>query len=333
MASKTYQYDIMGLGSPIMDTLVQVSEEFIQSIAGEKGGMEMVTAEEMADLLRQAGSEPTQAAGGSAGNTVFTLAQLGARTTFLGKIGSDPNGELYRKTFEELGGDASRFKVSETANACCLSLITPDSQRTMRTFLGASAELTPEEISVSDFEGVRHVHVEGYLLFNPDLIRRVLECARDAGCTVSLDMASFEVVNASRPILTELLRDYVDILFANEDEASAYFQEERPYEEMAGELASLCRIAAVKMGKEGAWIASEGQLHRIDPVVIDAPTDTTGAGDLWASGFLHGWLKGQPLDVCGQYGSVLGAEVVQVVGASIPEDRWPTITEKLNAET
>lgn len=333
MNEKTSAYDIIGIGSPIMDTLVQVSEEWLETIPGEKGGMEMVSSEEMAGLLSEAGSEMTQAAGGSAGNTIFTLARLGVKTSFLGKIGTDEEGNFYRDAFEKIGGDASRFKVSPTPNARCLSLITPDSQRTMRTFLGASAELSPDEISADDFRGVRHAHIEGYLLFNPDLIRKVLASAREAGCTISLDMASFEVVHASRSILTGLLRDYVDILFANEDEAAAYFQEKRPYEAMARDFSGLCRIAAVKMGKDGAWIASGDELHRIDPVLVDRPVDTTGAGDLWAAGFLYGWLNGQPLDVCGRFGSILGAEVVQVVGAAIPEERWGAITEMLSPST
>lgn len=320
-----YSHDIIGVGSPIVDTLIQVEEAFVQSIPGAKGGMEMVTEEEMADLIRQAGGDLTQAPGGSAGNTIFALARLGRKTALLGTIGQDPNGELYRKAFEDMGGDSGRFKTSETANGCCLSLITPDSERTMRTFLGASAELSPDLISAADFAGVRHAHLEGYLFFNPDLIQKILQSAKAAGCSISLDLASFEVVNATRGVLPGLLKEYVDVLFANEDEARAYFEDDRPYEEMAKALSELTEVAAVKLGKDGALIASGGSCERIAPHIVDQPVDTTGAGDLWASGFLHGWLDGLSLAECGRRGSILGAEVVQVIGAAIPPARWPEI--------
>ncbi|MEO0454703.1 MAG: adenosine kinase [Verrucomicrobiota bacterium] len=324
--------EVLGLGSPIVDALIHVEESFIEQIDGAKGGMEMVDAETIEGVIADSGQTPALVSGGSAGNTIFALATLGHSVSILGKLGNDEHGHYYRQALLDAGGDDTRFKVDQSPNAKCLSMITPDSERTMRTFLGAAANLTVDDISVEDFKGVRIAHVEGYLLFNQELTRHVLESAKEAGCLISLDLASFEVVGAAGSMLKELLSDYVDIVFANEDEARAYFGDDADtdYEKMALALAEQVQIAAVKLGKEGALIASGGQVHRVEPRVVENAIDTTGAGDLWASGFLHGWLNDRSLAECGAFGSVMGAEIVQVLGASIPSERWPEIKAELS---
>ncbi|MEM6883597.1 MAG: adenosine kinase [Verrucomicrobiota bacterium] len=322
-------HDIIGVGAPVLDSLIQVDETFLKDhVEGEKGGMELIDAETIANIIEKAGQKPTDTPGGSAGNTIFAMTRLGMKTAFIGKLGSDNAANTFRNSYEAMGGDISRFKTADAPNARCLSLVTPDSERTMRTMLGASALITPDEINASDFAGARHVHIEGYLLFNPDLIKQVTTAASEAGCSISLDLASFEVVNASKEHLVELLENYVDVVFANEDEAQAYFPELSDYQGMATELAKVCKVAVVKLGSDGSIIASENQLHRVDCLPIKQLTDTTGAGDLWASGFLTGWLRGQDLDKCGYLGSVMGAEIVQVMGADVPEERWPDILKQ-----
>lgn len=316
------RFDIIGVGSPVVDGLVQVTEEFVSGIEGAKGGMELVDGAGMAKLLGEVEADVMMALGGSAGNTIFGVTRLGLKSTFLGKLGNCEAGTFFRKAFEEAGGDGSRFKAGEIPNARCLSLITPDSERTMRTDLGASAHLRPDEVRVEDFAGVRHAHVEGYMLFNRELMMRVLECAKEAGCTVSVDLASFEVVRASKDVLEDLLRKYVDVVFANEEEADAFTGMGKDYEGMAKRFGELCEVAAVKMGKKGAYVSSKGEVVRIEPVVVERAVDTTGAGDLWAAGFLYGWLTGKSLEDAGRFGSILGAEVVQVMGASLGVDDW-----------
>ncbi|MEM7600443.1 MAG: adenosine kinase [Verrucomicrobiota bacterium] len=323
------QIDLIGVGSPVVDVLAHVEDTFLDQVNGDKGGMELVEDHELAGLVGKLEEIPTEAAGGSAGNTAFAAAKLGTRVAFLGKLGNCEAAAYYKKRFEEIGADVTRFKIGDVANARCLSLVTPDSQRTMRTSLGAAMTLTPEEIDASDFADVRHVHLEGYLAFNRDLKQRILESAKEAGCTISMDLASFEVVKASDGVLRNWLENYIDIVFANEDEASAFFPElGQDYEAMARHFADLCSIAAVKLGKDGSLIASEGEVHRVEPIVIPQAIDTTGAGDYWAGGFLHAWLQGKSLPECGRYGSILGAEVVQILGASLHDDRW----EALNGE-
>lgn len=323
---------VMGIGSPIVDLLAQVDEKLIEIIPGEKGGMELVDSRAMAALLERITGKVVRAPGGSAANTTFLLARLGIPTRFLGKLGGDNNGRYYKKAFRRVGGDCDYFKMAPgKPTACCLSLITPDSERTMRTDLGAAMTLAPEEVSAQDFAGCSHAHVEGYLLFNRRLIERVLTCAREAGCTVSLDLASFEVVEGAKDILPELLADYVDIVFANEDEAKAYCGVSDP-ETGLDALADVCAVAAVKIGKEGAWVRKGGRKVRVAPVRASNVIDTTGAGDMWAAGFLFGYLKGQPIRTCGRYASVLGAAAVQEVGATIAETRWETVQAMLRGE-
>lgn len=322
--------DLIGVGSPVVDLLAQVNDDFVTGLEGGKGGMELVDAAGLESMVAALDSSPEVAPGGSAGNTAYAAARIGSKVSFLGKLGNCESADFYRDRFASIGADVSRFKVGDVPNAKCLSLVTPDSERTMRTDLGAAMTLSPDEVSVADFEGVRHVHMEGYLAFNRDLMQKVLECAKEAGCTTSFDMASFEVVKASEDVLEGWLRDYIDIVFANEDEASAFFPDlGEDYKAMALAFGKLCDIAAVKLGKDGSLVAQGGEVSFVDPVVVDQAIDTTGAGDYWAGGFLSAWLKGKPLTECGRYGSILGAEVVQVLGASLAEDRWAELSADL----
>ena len=326
------QLDVIGVGSPVMDRLGMVPESFITSLKGEKGGMQLIEEDEMNTLIDQIESDLSEAPGGSAANTVFALARIGMKTALLGKLGNDRTAKIYEEKFREWGGDNSRFKRGTIANARCLSLITPDSERTMRTHLGAAMTLTPEEISVDDFKNCRHAHIEGYLLFNRALLFKILDCAKVAGCTISLDLASFEVVQASSDILPDLITKFVDVVIANEEEAR-YFPTEKKrsdYSKIALELANLASVSVVKMGKDGAWIASGKTLHQIESVVVEQVVDATAAGDLWAAGFLSGWLKGEPLVECGRRGSIFGAAVVQVVGSEIPQKTWDSLLKTLD---
>lgn len=319
-------FDLIGVGNPIMDVLAHIDDAFLRAhVAGDKGGMVLVEDHDIARIVGQIGAPVAFAPGGSAANTTLGAARLGLKTTYLGKIGSDRTAEAYHAAVIGAGVDGSRFKRASVPNGRCLSLITPDGQRTLRTHLGAAMTLSPDEITPADFAGARHAHIEGYLLFNPALAQRVVDCARTAGCTLSLDLASFEVVKAARDWILAQLRQGVHVVFANEDEIRHLFQKDLAYDAFARELAAFGGIGAVKMGKEGAWLAQGRELHRIDPVPAARVVDTTGAGDAWAAGFLYGWLRGKSLPAAGALGSHLGSETVQHLGASIPETLWPRL--------
>jgi sugar/nucleoside kinase (ribokinase family) len=324
-------FDFIGVGNALLDSIALVDDAFLPSVGGAKGGMELIDGETKVKILQSLPQAPVDAPGGSACNTTYALSCLGLKTTFLGKTGPDAEGTFYRETFASVGGDLSRFKSGNLPTGRCLSLVTPDAQRTMRTYLGSASDLSITDISVADFQGSRHAHIEGYMLFNQPLTQHVLECAKLAGCTISLDLSSFEVVHATRAILPDLLRQYVTVIIANEDETSAYFGSSLSYSDMALAFATICPLAVVKLGKSGSLVAQGSHLHTIAPALVEKPLESTGAGDAWAGGFLYGWLQGQPLPVCGSYGSILGAEVVKIMGATLPASHWPSVKEKLQA--
>jgi len=325
-------FDLIGVGNPIMDLLAHVEDSFLTAhVPGDKGGMVLVDDADIVALVQKVSGNVATMPGGAVANATLGATRLGLRTTYLGKIGGDITAEHYFENFTAAGGDGSRFKRAMLPNGRCLSLVTPDGQRTLRTHLGAAMTLSPAEITQADFAGARHALIEGYLLFNPALADHVIRTARTAGCTISIDLASFEVVNAARDWIFAQLREGVDVVFANEDEAVALFQRKDAYENFAREIAAFGGIAAVKMGKDGAWIAKGKDLHRVDPVHATRVVDTTGAGDSWAAGFLYGWLRGSSLTAAGTIGSILGAETVQHLGAAIPETFWPHIRAQAEA--
>jgi len=325
--------DLVGVGSPIVDTLAFIPEAHLTSVPGGKGGMVLVSDEEMATLrgtLPPGQSE--DAAGGSCANAIFVAATLGTKAAILGKLGNDDGAAYYREAFAATGGDLSRFKTGATRNARCLSLVTPDGERTMRTDLGAAMTLAPEEISVTDFNGVRHVHVEGYLLFNRALLEKVLSSAKEAGATVSLDFASYETVAAAKEVLPDWLPRYVDLVFANEDEATTYFGEGQTEEAMAQALTELVPTVVVKVGARGAYVADRAGVVHVPPPTVVKPVDTTGAGDGFAGGFLAAWLQGKALPECARWGALVGAEVVATVGAQVPTARWSEVKTAMGME-
>ena len=324
---------VLGFGSPILDLLVQVDDSFLmRNVSGEKGGMAMLDAVSQQKLISTfPAGKVKKAIGGSAFNTVSALTSLGVSTSFLGKIGQDANGDFYRDSYKMAGGDVSRFRVSASdPTATCVSLVTPDSERTMRTNLGASSTLSADEITEQDFSGITHFHAEGYMLFLPGVLPKAMKMARENGCTVSFDFSSFEVVRIFRREIEDLMENYVDVIFANEDEAREFCGPEHFDPEFAADqLLKYCSVAAVKLGSKGALLKQSGEACRIASRKVNA-VDTTGAGDLWQAGFLYGWLSGCGLRQSGEMGSLLGAEVVQIMGAALPQERWTDIKNQFN---
>ena len=328
--SSSPEIDLIGVGAPIMDLVASVPESFLAHAGGEKGGMVMVDANEIARLVALLPAPPKTTPGGSAANTTFNVNRLGLRTAFIGKLGQDALAQTYRAHFAKAGVDDSRFKQGDLPNARCLILTTPDAQRTMRTCLGAVMTLAPDEISPADFAGARHAYIEGYVLFNQALAEKILASARSAGCTIGLSLASFEVVAATRDWLLGQLKQGLALVFANEDEARTLFPDlpantPDDYAAHARRLAGFGSTAAITLGKDGAWLARGNELHRVAPVVVSDVVDTNGAGDAWAAGFLSAWLRNQPLPACGKIASLLGAQTVRHMGPIIPDAQWPAV--------
>lgn len=325
-------FDLLGIGSPIMDLTAQVPESFLAHVRGEKGGMVLVDAPEMEALVARLPAAPGLENGGSAANVTRAAARLGLRTAFLGKLGSDATAAAYREQAAAVGIDLSRYKSAPgMPNARCLALITPDAARTMRTDLGAALTLSPGEITAADFADVRHAHMEGYLVFNPALADAVLARARASGATVSIDFASFDVIRHTREwLLGQLRAGGIRIAFANEDEIRALYPDSGDdYPALAQRLAAEAPglVALVKIGKDGAWLARDGELHRVAPVPADRVVDTNGAGDSFAGGFLYGYLHGWALPACAALAAAVGSECVRHSGPAIPAERWPALRQ------
>ncbi|MAV39246.1 MAG: adenosine kinase [Puniceicoccaceae bacterium] len=321
---------IVGLGSPIIDEIAFIEESFLDGLSGAKGGMELLLESELAQLKSSIGKDLERIPGGSAGNTIFALARLGIQTGFIGKIGNCISGRFYKDALAQYGGSTASFKEGSSQNGNCLSLVTPDGERTMRTALGAATELSEEELSDADFKPFDHLHIEGFMIHNPKVLEKSLHLAKSNNCTVSFDLASFEIVNQSRDALKELLKSSVDMVFANEEEAAAFT--ERPISESkisAEILHELCPIAVVKLGAEGCIIASDQTLHHSEAIRVDTVTDTTGAGDFWAAGFLHGWAHQQSITESARRGALLGSSVIQNHGARLNETQWLQILEQI----
>lgn len=319
---------IIGAGSPIIDILVNVDDDFLTRIGAEKGGMVLTDDATISKILKMILSPISRVPGGSAGNTIWGLAELGMPTAFLGKLGRDSDGELYRDLLVGKGGSAELFRYTDTARTgCCLSMITPDSERTMRPSLGAASQFSVDDIIATDFESVRHLHIEGYLLYMPGVVERLVAVAKQMNCTTSIDLASFEVVRNTRKQLLELLPQF-DVVFANEDEAAEFCDAQMSHQELAEAIGKIVPVAAVKLGKAGSIIKSSSGIDRIPANLVTA-VDTTGAGDLWQSGFLFGWLNGYSIAEAARFGSIVSAEVVKVVGSKIPDSQWPVIKQQM----
>ncbi len=316
-------FSVIGVGSPIIDLIARVDESFLTQVSGEKGGMVMIDNQELARILDMlAGSDVRRTPGGSAANTLFDLAHFGVKTALLGTAGDDDAGKFYRSELEKAGGSAHALRTSKTApSGHCICLVTPDAERTMRPALAAALEFDPSGVTADEFAGYTLAHLEGYLLaHSEEKLRHLMQSAKNAGCLISLDLASFEVVKNFRPAILRLLEEFVDIVFANSDEADALFGKISPEEQLA-KLRELCSVAIVKLGEHGAW-ADCGSGAVFIPANKVKAVDTTAAGDSFAAGFLYGYLAGFDTLRSGKLGAALAAETVQVFGASLPDETW-----------
>jgi sugar/nucleoside kinase (ribokinase family) len=320
---KTKSSLVVGVGSALVDILLQETDEFLATTDAQKGGMLLVDAQKIESVLSGTKQQYSLVPGGSACNTIIGMARLGQKARFVGKRGNDKLGETLEKTLKECGVEPLLEK-SATPTGRVLSIITPDAQRSMFTFLGASSEMKPGDVTPEKLAGAALVHIEGYMLFNEELIFAALKAAKKVGALISLDLASFTVVEASKKILANIIREYVDILLANEDEARVYtgFSDETKALEALSKHAD---TAVLKVGKRGSYVADKGKVYTFGIMGNGHAVDTTGAGDLWASGFLYGLINGLPVDRCGKLGAACGYEVCQVIGAHIPEQGWSRI--------
>lgn len=315
--------EILGLGAACVDLLIPVTDSFLKKVPGQKGGSQPIDFETLTELVQSGGIEPRMIAGGSCANTIKTLANLNVKSALFGTIGQDPLGKSFSDSIQRMGViPLLKYSTYPTARVICL--ITPDGQRTMRFFSGSSQDMTEKLLDIKPdlFKGVKIVHIEGYLLRNGNLVKKTMQLAQEAGVKVSIDLASFEVVKEHSNLILELLTDYVDIVFANRDEVYA-LTGLPPYESCL-KLQEICPVCVILMGKDGCLVGSNGILLE-SPAFAAQVVDTTGAGDLFASGFLYGYLKGESLEKCARRGNYLGASATEITGTEFDQEKWTAI--------
>jgi len=314
---------IIGIGNALTDMLLQISDDSILTMLNlKKGSMQLVDEKKMQEISEKLKKFPAKmVTGGSAANAINGIAKLGGVTGFLGKIGNDEIGRFFENDIMENGVNAHLLQC-EKPSGRCLSLISPDGERTLCTFLGAAADLQPADIQPEIFSGYDIFHVEGYLVQNQELIRHAIALAAQMGLLVSIDMASFNVVEENLDFLLEIVEKYVNIVFANEEEAFAYTKN-LPAAALE-KISQHTDIAIVKIGKDGSLVKSGDSVFEIQAFEANV-IDTTGAGDLYAAGFLYGLANRYPLDICGTIGSFVAGKIVQTIGAKMDENTWKEI--------
>lgn len=312
---------IIGIGNALVDVMTIVQDESCLNRFGlPKGSMTMVDASRSSEIKQAInGLEKTLASGGSAGNTMYGLGVMGVHSSFIGKVGRDEFGNFYEKDMVDAGLTPVLMRSPHSPTGTAVALVTPDSERTFATHLGAATELIAEELRSAYFKGYHILYLEGYLIFNLPLVEQACRLAKENRMCVALDLASFNVVNELLPAFRRIVEEYVDIVFANEEEARA-FTGLGPVEAL-DEISKKCHIAVVKTGSDGSWIKRGNEVIKVDALKVKA-LDTTGAGDLYAAGFLYGFSHGFGLDKCGMFGSILAGKVIEVIGARMPEEKW-----------
>ncbi len=316
---------VIGIGNALTDMLVNLETD---SVLGRfdlaKGSMSLVDTKLQTEISKSVAGLPySLSLGGSAGNTIRAMARLGCDVGFIGKVGEDTTGDFFIQALENLKVEPVVFRGTERSGKC-VSLITPDGERTMVTHLGAALELGPAEIEPAIFEGYDCLYVEGYLVQNHDLIRKAARTAKACGLQVAIDLASFNIVAENLEFLRALVREYVDIVFANEEEAKTFTGEAEPLNALQM-ISEMTQLAVVKIGTKGALIKQGGEVVHVGIMAAAKRVDTTGAGDFYAAGFLSGMCEGLSLRQCGTIGAITAGKVIEVVGTTFGEDAWDEI--------
>ncbi len=316
---------VIGIGNALTDMLVNLSNDSVLTeYQLAKGSMSLVDSELQTAISKHvAGCPYSLSLGGSAGNTIRAMARLGTPVGFIGKVGEDGTGEFYVQALRNVGV-VPYILHSEQKSGKCVALVSKDGERTFVTHLGAAADLHADEIDGVVFDGYDYLYIEGYLVQDHDLIRTTIERAKAHGLKVAIDLASFNVVEENREFLRDIVERYVDILFANEDEARAFTGEAEPQNALQ-QISSMCELAVVKIGMRGALIKRGEEVVHVGIMAAAKRVDTTGAGDFYAAGFMAGLTEGLSLRQCGTLGAIAAGKVIEVVGTTLSEEAWSEI--------
>jgi sugar/nucleoside kinase (ribokinase family) len=311
------ELDVVGIGNAIVDVLCHAEDSFLDEHGLTKGAMTLIDPDQAHRLYDTMGPA-IEMSGGSAANTIAGLASFGAACAFVGKVRDDQLGEVFAHDIRSLGVRFDTPPASDGAStARCLILVTPDAQRTMNTYLGACVELGPGDVDPALITSARVTYLEGYLWDPPrakDAFRKAVDLAHGAGRKVALTLSDSFCVERYRDEFRALVAGGVDIVFANEAELTSLYQV-GDFDTGLQEIRDTCEVAVLTRSEKGSVIVSGEEVHVVDAAAVAQVTDTTGAGDLYAAGFLYGYTHGKGLAECGRLGSAAAAEVISHVGA------------------
>jgi sugar/nucleoside kinase (ribokinase family) len=312
------KYDVLGIGNAIFDVLVQTDESFLATHGMTKGGMALIDESRAAAIYRDMGPA-TEMSGGSAANTIVGLANLGARAAYVGKVKDDQIGRLYSHDIRAAGvAFETRAALDGPATGCSYILVTPDGERTMNTYLGAAQELMPGDIDAAQVAASAIVYLEGYL-WDPknakEAFVKASAIAHDAGRQVALTLSDSFCVDRYRGEFLDLMRNgTVDLVFANEAELHSLYQTS-DFETALKQLRVDTKLGVVTRSEKGCVVASTYDVTAVPAFPIERMVDTTGAGDLFAAGFLFGLVRGAGHEKAGRLGALAAAEIIQHIGA------------------
>ena len=323
--------DVVGIGNAIVDSVAEADDALLAEENLPKGSMTLIDAAR-ANALRARMGQAKEICGGSAANTMVGVARLGGAAGYVGKVRDDAAGAVFRRDIREAGVDFSTPAAAvSAATARCLVFVTPDAQRTMTTYLGACVELGPADIDPDFIARARLLYMEGYLWDPPaakEAFRKALRIAHAAGGRVCLSLSDSFCVNRHRAELRDLVANHIDVLFANEDEAMALY-EVGDFDTALAAAQSDCAVAALTRSAKGSVVAGEGAVHTIEAVPVPHVVDTTGAGDLYAAGFLLGLARGFDLARCGRLAALTAGEIIVHYGARPEADIAPFVEASL----
>lgn len=321
---------ILGIGNALVDVIVKIDDEALfDKFDLKKGGMEMIDVETKREIHRHISHlQQTVATGGSTSNTIHGLAHLGVPTGYIGKISDDKFGDFFKNDLLDKKITPHLISSKELDTGIATTFITEDTERTFATYLGAASGMNTSEIDEAIFGQYDLIHIEGYLVFNHDLILTLCRLAKKHNLLVSMDMASYNLMEENREFMMDLLKNYVDIIFGNELEVAALTGVSP--EKSLDVLAEVCDTVIVKLGKQGSLIKMNGEKLHI-PVVPARCIDSNGLGDIYAAGFLYGLINDYTPYDAGYLASTLAAYLCEYVGAKLPTEQWQIIKQQEHA--
>lgn len=321
---------IVGIGNALVDLLAILPDNsLLEKLNISPGSMNLIDEkqrEEVFSLIRERNIDLVMTTGGAVSNSMLAMQKLGIPIGFIGKVGSDRYGKFYLEEMNNYGVNLHLIH-EQMYSGTALCLISPNGERTFTTYLGAAANMRKADLMKSVLEQYSLLYVEGYLIQNHELIEGVLSMAKEIGLKTALDLSSYNVVEAEKEFLQELVEKYVDILFANEEEAAA-FTGKTP-EEALYEMSKIVDIAVVKEGSKGSWVKQKDTVIHVPAHKVETPIDTTAAGDYYAAGFLGGLSQQKDLETCAKMGTLLSHYIIQVVGTKLEHSVWEDINRKI----